>query len=442
MPPDLRAGQAVGRPSGGSRTLLDAGHDRTACGPATYRDHMARPRTLEIAGREVTITNPDKLVFPVGGHTKLDLVHYYLAVADGALRGVAGRPMILKRFVKGIEEEAFFQKRAPTKRPDWIEVAELNYASGRSADEVVVRDPAQLAWVVNLGCIDLNPHPVQAEDLDRPDELRIDLDPVPGIDWKQILAVALVARDVLEDYGLAGWPKTSGSRGFHIYARIHPRWSFRDVRLAAETVAREVENRAPDFATSKWWKEERQGVFVDFNQNAKDRTVASAYSVRPTPDARVSTPLSWDEVPDCRPDAYTLATVQERFSVVGDPWAGIDASAGSLDALLDLAKRMGPAEKPPKGVGRRQSTMPLIEIARAKTKGEALQGLERWKARHPAAVDRLEPVDILIDGMRGRSSVWYRIRVNLQHVPEAERPPQEPLEVDYDPWAGMTGPPP
>jgi DNA ligase D-like protein (predicted polymerase) len=403
---------------------------------------MAKPRTLEIAGREVTITNPDKLVFPVGGHTKLDLVHYYLAVADGALRGVAGRPMILKRFVKGIEEEAFFQKRAPAKRPDWIEVAELNYASGRSADEVVVRDPAQLAWVVNLGCIDLNPHPVQAEDLDRPDELRIDLDPVPGVDWKQILAAALVAKDVLEDYGLAGWPKTSGSRGFHIYARIHPRWSYRDVRLAAETVAREVENRAPDLATSKWWKEERQGVFVDFNQNAKDRTVASAYSVRPTPDARVSTPLSWAEVPDCHPEAYTLATVLERFSALGDPWAEIDASAGSLDALLDLAKRMGPAEKPPKGVGRRQSTMPLIEIARAKTKGEALEGLERWKARHPAVVQHLEPADILIDGMRGRSSVWYRIRVNLQHIPDAERPPQEPLEVDYDPWAGITGPPP
>jgi bifunctional non-homologous end joining protein LigD len=403
---------------------------------------MAKPRTLEIAGREVTITNPDKLVFPVGGHTKLDLVHYYLAVADGALRGVAGRPMILKRFVKGIEEEAFFQKRAPAKRPDWIEVAELNYASGRSADEVVVRDPAQLAWVVNLGCIDLNPHPVQAEDLDRPDELRIDLDPVPGVDWKQILAAALVAKDVLEDYGLAGWPKTSGSRGFHIYARIYPRWSYRDVRLAAETVAREVENRVPDLATSKWWKEERQGVFVDFNQNAKDRTVASAYSVRPTPDARVSTPLSWAEVPDCRPEAYTLATVLERFSALGDPWAEIDASAGSLDALLDLAKRMGPAEKPPKGVGRRQSTMPLIEIARAKTKGEALEGLERWKARHPAVVQHLEPADILIDGMRGRSSVWYRIRVNLQHVPEAGRPPQEPLEVDYDPWAGIAWPPP
>jgi DNA ligase D-like protein (predicted polymerase) len=403
---------------------------------------MAKSRTLDIAGREVTITNPDKLVFPVGGHTKLDLVHYYLAVADGALRGVAGRPMILKRFVKGIDEEAFFQKRAPTKRPEWIEVAELNYASGRSADEVVVRDPAQLAWVVNLGCIDLNPHPVQAEDVDRPDELRIDLDPVPGVDWKQILAVALVAKDVLEDHGLAAWPKTSGSRGFHIYARIHPRWSFRDVRLAAETVAREVENRAPDLATSKWWKEERQGVFVDFNQNAKDRTVASAYSVRPTPDARVSTPLSWDEVPDCRPEAYTLATMLARFSALGDPWTGIDESAGSLDALLDLARRMGPAEKPPKGVGRRQSTMPLIEIARAKTKGEALEGLERWKSRHPAVVHRLEPADILIDGMRGRSSVWYRIRVNLQHVPEAERPPQEPLEVDYDPWAGMTWPPP
>jgi DNA ligase D-like protein (predicted polymerase) len=403
---------------------------------------MAKPRTLDIAGREVTITNPDKLVFPACGHTKLDLVHYYLAVADGALRGVSGRPMILKRFVKGIDEEAFFQKRAPAKRPAWIEVAELNYASGRSADEVVVRDPAQLVWVVNLGCIDLNPHPVQAEDLDRPDELRIDLDPVPGVDWKQILAVALVAKDVLEDYGLAGWPKTSGSRGFHIYARIHPRWSFRDVRLAAETVAREVETRAPDLATSRWWKEERQGVFVDFNQNAKDRTVASAYSVRPTSDARVSAPLSWAEVPDCRPEAYTLATMLERFSALGDPWAGIDESAGSLDALLDLAKRMGPAEKPPKGVGRRQSTMPLIEIARAKTKGEALEGLERWKARYPAVVSRLEPADILIDGMRGRSSVWYRIRVNLQHVPEVERPPQEPLEVDYDPWAGTDWPPP
>ncbi len=395
---------------------------------------------LEVAGRDVTVTNPDKLIFPIGGYTKLDLVRYYLAVADGALRGVAGRPMILKRFVRGLDEEAFFQKRAPANRPDWIEVAELHYASGRSADEVVVRDPAALAWVINLGCIDLNPHPVQAEDLDRPDELRIDLDPVPGIAWAQILDVALVAKEVLEEHDLTAWPKTSGSRGFHIYTRIEPHWPFRDVRTAAEAVAREVENRAPDIATSKWWKEERQGVFVDFNQNAKDRTVASAYSVRPTPDARVSTPLAWDEVPRCRPEAFTFATVLDRYAEIGDPWQGIDESSGSLDALLDLAKRLGPAEKPPKGSGRRQPTRPLIEIARAKTKGEALEGLERWKARHPSVVGYLRPADVLVDGMRGRSSVWYRIRVNLQHVPGPERPPQEPLEVDYDPWAGFVWP--
>ncbi|WP_020575434.1 non-homologous end-joining DNA ligase [Actinopolymorpha alba] len=403
---------------------------------------MPKSQVLEVAGREVTITNPDKLVFPADGYTKLDLVRYYLGVAEGALRGIAGRPMILKRFVKGIDEEAFFQKRAPSKRPDWIEVAELRYASGRSAEEVVVRDAAGVAWVVNLGCIDLNPHPVLAEDLDHPDELRIDLDPVPGIEWKQIVEVALVAKGVLEDHGLTAWPKTSGSRGFHIYTRIEPHWSFRDVRLAAETVAREVENRAPDLATSKWWKEERQGVFVDFNQNAKDRTIASAYSVRPTPDARVSTPLTWAEVPDCDPQAFTLAAVRERYAALGDPWAGIETSSGSLDALLDLAQRLGPAEKPPKGAnrtGRRESTMPLIEIARAKTKPEAMAGLERWKARHPSVVGHLHPADTLVDGMRGRSSVWYRIRVNLQHVPEAERPPQEPLEVDYDPWADLPG---
>ncbi|MET9018543.1 DNA polymerase domain-containing protein [Actinopolymorpha sp. NPDC004070] len=396
---------------------------------------MSKSQVLEVAGREVTVTNPDKLVFPAGGHTKLDLVRYYLAVADGALRGIEGRPMILKRFVKGIEQEAFFQKRAPGNRPDWVEVAELHYASGRSAEEAVVRDAAGLAWAINLGCVDLNPHPVLAEDLDHPDELRIDLDPVPGVEWKQILDVALVSREVLEDHGLIAWPKTSGSRGFHIYARTEPQWTFRDVRLAAETVAREVENRAPDLATSKWWKEERQGVFVDFNQNAKDRTVASAYSVRPTPDARVSTPLRWDEVPDCRPETYTLPTVLERYEALGDPWVGIGTSHGSLEPLLDLARRLGPAEKPPKGTGRRQQTMPLVEIARAKTKEEALEGLERWKARHQAVVGHLEPADVLVDGMRGRSSVWYRIRVNLQHVPEAQRPPQEPLEVDYDPWA-------
>jgi bifunctional non-homologous end joining protein LigD len=398
---------------------------------------MAKPQVIEVAGREVTITNPDKPLFPDAGHTKLDLVQYYLAVADGALRGVEGRPMILKRFVKGIDEEAFFQKRAPTKRPSWIEVAELKYASGRSAEEVVIRDAAALAWVVNLGCVDLNPHPVQAEDLDRPDELRIDLDPVPGVRWGQIVEVALVVKQVLEDHGLTAWPKTSGSRGFHIYSPIQPQWLFRDLRLAAETVAREVENRAPQLATSKWWKEEREGVFVDFNQNAKDRTVASAYSVRAVADARVSTPLTWAEVPDCRPETFTLSSVAERFGEIGDPWDGIEqpGASGSLEPLLALAKELGPAEKPPKGTGRRQSTMPLIEIARAKTKEEALAGLDRWKARHPEVAELLQPVDVLVDGMRGRSSIWYRIRVNLQHVPEDARPGQEPLEIDYNPWA-------
>jgi bifunctional non-homologous end joining protein LigD len=395
---------------------------------------MSAPAVVEAAGHEVSITNPDRVIFESIGVTKLDLVRYYLTVADGALRGVEGRPMVLKRFVKGIDQEAVWQKRAPSKRPDWIEVAELHYRSGLSAAEVVVRDAAALAWVVNLGCIDLNPHPVRAEDLDRPDELRIDLDPVPGVEWKQILDVAMVAREVLEDHGLTGWPKTSGSRGFHIFTRIDPLWSYRDVRLAAETIAREVENRAPDLATSKWWKEERHGVFVDFNQNAKDRTVASAYSVRPTLDARVSTPLSWTEVPDCRAEQFVLPTVLERYAAIGDPWEGMESAGGSLDALLDLAKRLGPAEKPPKGTGRRQSTMPLIEIARAKTKDEALEGLERWKARHQSVMRYLEPADTLIDGMRGRSSLWYRIRINLQHVPDAERPPQETLEADYDPW--------
>jgi len=397
---------------------------------------VSGPHLLEVAGREVEITHPDKVVFGDAGTTKLDLVRYYLAVAEGALRGVAGRPMILKRFVKGIDEEAFFQKRAPARRPDWIEVVELRYASGRSAEEVVVRDVAQLAWVLNLGCIDLNPHPVRADDLDRPDELRIDLDPVPGVPWGQILEVAGVVREVLEDHGLTAWPKTSGGRGFHVYARIEPRWRYPDVRRAAETVAREVENRAPDLATSRWWKEERQGVFVDFNQNAKDRTVASAYSVRAVADARVSTPLGWDEVPGCRAEEHTLTTVLHRWADVGDPWRDMDASPGSLDALLDLARRLGPAEKPPKGTGSRTPTMPLVEVARARTRQEALDGLERWKSRHPGVAARLEPVDVLVDGMRGRSSLWYRIRVNLQHVPEDERPPQEPLEVDYDPWAG------
>jgi len=397
-------------------------------------------RVVEAAGRDVTVTSPDKVVFPTEGITKADLVRYYLAVADGALRGVRGRPMILKRFVKGIDEEAFFQKRAPAKRPAWVETAVLTYARGTSAEEVVVRDAAALAWVVNLGCVDLNPHPVRAEDLDRPDELRIDLDPVPGVPWGQIVEVALVVKGVLEDHGLTAWPKTSGSRGFHIYAPVRPDRVFRDVRLAGETVAREVENRAPDLATSRWWKEERHGVFVDFNQNAKDRTVASAYSVRPVPGARVSTPLRWDDVPGCRPEELTLRTVPARYAEHGDPWAGMDDAAGSLDALLELAERLGPAEKPPKGDGRRVMTQPLLEIARARTKQEALAGLDRWRERHPDVAALLAEPDVLVDGMRGRSSVWYRIRVNLHAVPPEQRPPQEPLEVDYDPWAGMTWP--
>ncbi|MDQ2813673.1 MAG: DNA polymerase domain-containing protein [Actinomycetota bacterium] len=430
---------------------------------------------LELAGREVAISNPGKVFFPRTGHTKLDMVRYYLAVAPGALGGVGGRPMALKRFVHGAEEEAFFQKRAPEKRPDWIATTELRFPSGRTADEVVVTDEAQLAWVINLGCIDLNPHPVRTADLEHPDELRVDLDPVPGVQWPQIRDVALVAKDVLADFGLTGWPKTSGSRGIHIYARIVPHWPFGEVRRAAVAVAREIERRAPELATSKWWKEERHGVFVDYNQNAKDRTVASAYSIRPVPDARVSTPLTWAEVPSCDPAAYTIDTVPARFFAVGDPWAAMDESAGSLDGLLELAasdeaaglpdapwpphyeKQTGeaPRVQPSKRVaaepaaatpsrgsgsgptGRRQSKMPLIEIARAASKDEAMEGLERWKARHAAVWAQIEPADVLVDGMRGRSSVWYRIRLNLQHVPEAERPSQEPLEVDYDPWAGL-----
>src|SRR5947207_6183305 len=299
----------------------------------------ARREILEVAGRQVTITNPDKVYFPQTGYTKLDLVRYYLSVADGALGGVGGRPMALKRYVDGIEAEAFYQKRAPQNRPDWIETVELKFPSGRTAHEIVVRDAAQLAWVVNLGCVDLHPHPVRADDLQHPDELRVDLDPVPGVPWSQVRDVALVVREVLADFGLAGWPKTSGSRGFHVYCRIEPRWTFTEVRRAAVALAREVEERAPDLATARWWKEERHGVFVDYNQNAKDRTTASAYSIRPTPDARVSTPLTWDEVPDCEPEAFTVETVPERLATSGDPWAGMDDDPGSLDALLDLAAR-------------------------------------------------------------------------------------------------------
>ena len=402
------------------------------------------PKVLDIDGCEVRISSPDKVVFPDPGLTKLDLVRYYLAVADGALRGAGGRPMVLKRFPKGIDAEPFFQKRVPENHPDFIDTTTLHYASGTSAEEAVIRNAAGLAWVVNLGCLDLNPHPVRAEDLEHPDELRVDLDPMPGVDWSQIVDVAYVAQEVLDDVRLVGWPKTSGSRGLHILVRIAPQWSYKDVRLAAETLAREVENRAPGLATARWWKEERgESVFVDFNQNAKDRTVASAYSVRALPDARVSTPLTWEEVRTVRPERFTVPTVLERFAEIGDPHAGIDDAVGSLDGLLALAKELGPAEKAPRGAngsGRRQSVMPLIEVARTKTKPEALKALEEWKSGHAAVVNSLQPADVLVDGMRGSSSLWYRVRVNLQHVPEAERPAQEELIADYDPWAGKQWP--
>ena len=400
--------------------------------------------TVEIDGREVRVSSPDKVVFPQIGLTKLEVVQYFLAVAPGALRGAGGRPMVLKRFVKGIDQEAFFQKRVPENHPDFIDTATLHYARGTSAEEAVIRDAAGLAWVINLGCLDLNPHPVRAEDLDHPVELRVDLDPMPGVDWSQIVDVAYVAREVLDDVGLVGWPKTSGSRGLHILVRIAPEWDFKAVRLAAETLAREVENRAPGLATARWWKEERgESVFVDFNQNAKDRTVASAYSIRPLPDARVSTPLDWDEVRVRRPEEFTALTVPGRYAEIGDPHGGIDDAVGSLDGLLALAKELGPAEKPPRGgdgSGRRASTMPLIEIARTKTKPEALDVLEQWKTQHPDVAAVLHPADTLVDGMRGASSLWYRVRINLQHVPEAERPPQGELLADYDPWAGKTWP--
>lgn len=402
------------------------------------------PEILEIGGHEVRVTSPDRIVFPEPGLTKLDIVRYYLAVADGALRGAGGRPMVLKRFVKGLDQEPFFQKRVPENHPPFIDTATLHYARGTSAEETVVRDAAGLAWVANLGCLDLNPHPVRAEDLDHPDELRVDLDPMPGVDWSQIVDTAFVAREVLDDHGLVGWPKTSGSRGLHILVRIRPRWSFADVRLAAETLAREVENRAPGLATARWWKEERgESVFVDFNQNAKDRTVASAYSIRPLPDARVSTPLTWDEVRSRRPEGFTVPTVLERFAAIGDPHREIDDASGSLDGLLALAAQLGPAEKPPRGgdgTGQRVSSMPLVEIARTKTRPEAEEHLATWRARHPEAAGMLHPADVLIDGMRGSSSLWYRVRINLQHVPEPERPAPEPLLADYDPWAGRTWP--
>ena len=491
---------------------------------------------LTVNGREVRVSNPQKVYFPAAGITKLDLVHYYLAVADGALRAIHLRPLVLKRYVDGITGEGFFQKRAPAKRPEWVQTVELRFPSGRTAHELVVTEAAQLAWMTNLGNIDLHAHPVRADDLDHPDELRVDLDPGPGVEWQTVREVALIVREVLTEHGLVGWPKTTGSRGLHVYVRIQRQWGFTEVRRAALAVSREVERRAPGRATSKWWKEEREGVFLDYNQNAKDRTIAAAYSVRPLQDARVSAPLTWEEVPDCEPADFTLRSMPQRFAERGDLAAAMDAAAGSLAGLLELAERheaeglggdapwpphfrrqrgeprrvapsrarrsledaspgagahqpadageggravapptgvgepapvpagvadagsAGSAAAPPTGVveptpvpaavadagsagpaaapptGRRRTRMPLVVVAKARTEAEARAGLERWKRRHPPAAAHLQAADVLVDAMRGRSSTWTRIRVNLRHVPVPERPPAEPPDPDYDPW--------
>jgi bifunctional non-homologous end joining protein LigD len=430
------------------------------------------PVVLEVAGREVTVTNPGKVYFPEAGITKLDVVRYYISVAEGALRGAGGRPNVLVRYANGIHGEFFYQKRAPDSRPEWIEVVALRFPSGRTAEEVVPRDAAALAWMANLGCLELHPHPVLAEDLDHPEELRVDLDPVPGVEWPQLQATARVVREVLDELGLVGWPKTSGSRGIHVIVRLHRQWTFDQVRRAALALAREVERRAPTLATSKWWKEERHGVFLDYNQNAKDRTVCSAYSVRPRPDARVSAPMTWEELAECRPEDFTLRTMPARFAAIGDRHASIDAHPCSLVPLLEMSARqeaegLGDAPWPPHyakqdgepprvqpskakgavrakapaktGGGRRVSSKPLIEIARAPRKEDALAGVERWKARHSEAAAHLEPADVLVDSMRGRSSTWTRVRINLEHVPEALRPAPEPPDPDDAP--GWTGPP-
>jgi bifunctional non-homologous end joining protein LigD len=405
---------------------------------------------LSIDGHDVTLSNPDKVLFPDAKYTKRDLVQYYLAVADGALRAAGGRPNVLVRYPNGIASSFFYQKRAPDARPDWIDVVALKFPSGREAEEVVPREAAALAWMANLACLELHPHPVRADDLDHPDELRVDLDPVPGITWPQIQEVAEVVKATLADLSLVGWPKTSGSRGLHVNVRIERRWTFSEVRRAALAFAREVERRAPGLATSKWWKEERHGVFLDYNQNAKDRTVAAAYSVRPTADARVSAPLDWDEVPTCDPRDFTLATMPRRFAAIGDRHVGIDAAPCSLEPLLDLAARheregQGDAPWPPhykKQQGeparvqpsrRREPKHPLIEIGRALRKADALAGLDRWRGRHPDVAALLQPADVLVDAMRGRSSTWTRVRVNLQHVPPEIRPTQEALDPDEGP---------
>src|SRR5579884_1745595 len=426
--------------------------------------------TVEAAGQEVRVSNPGKTYFPEAGHTKLDVVHYYLNVAGAALNHLRERPTSLKRFVDGAAGEPFFQKRIPDTAPDWLQTTTVRFPSGRPARMLVAADEAHLVWGVNLGVIDWNPWQARLPDLDHPDELRIDLDPTPEATWDDVRRLALVVKATLEDHGLTGFPKTSGSRGMHINVRIVAEHDFIAVRRAAVALAREVERRAPELATTSWWKEERHGVFIDYNQNARDRTVASAYSVRPTPDARVSTPLAWDEVATCQPEAFTIETVPRRLARIGDPWRDMDAAAGSLAPLLELAARQeaaglpdapwpphfekqadeplrvqpsrrragdreGARPAPRTGTGRRRPSAPLIEVARAATEAEARAGLERWRARHPEVWARLHPDDVLVDAMRGRYTTWTRIRVNLRHVPEAERPPQEPLDVDHDPWA-------
>jgi DNA ligase D-like protein (predicted polymerase) len=414
---------------------------------------------LSIDGRGVRVTHPEKLYFSKEMKvTKLDLVRYYLSIAPGALAGIRDRPIVLKRFVNGAESEAFYQKRAPAERPTWLRTVVLSFPSGRTAEEVVVDDAAGLAWIVNLGCIELHPHPVRSGDLDHPNELRVDLDPGPGVSWNDVRTVAMEVKAFLEEMGLGGWPKTSGSRGMHVNVRIEPRWTFTEVRRAAVALSRAVERRVPALASSKWWKEERHGVFLDYNQNAKDRTTCSAYSVRPLPDARVSTPLHWNEVADCDPADFTILTVPSRFQKLGDPHAEMDRAPGSLDSLLELATKdeasgLGDAPWPPhfrKMAGEaprvapsrvRSSkpkkppriTMPLLVIANSPNKDAALSGLERWKSKYPDAAAHLAIDDVLVDSMRGRSSTWTRIRVNLRHVPEALRPPQETPDPDDDP---------
>ena len=417
---------------------------------------------LSIEGREVRITHPDKPYFSKQTKvSKLDLVRYYLSVAPGALTGIRDRPLVLKRFVDGAEGQAFYQKRAPANVPSWLRTVTLSFPSGRKAEEIVVDDAAGLAWVINLGCIELHPHPVRSRDLDHPDELRIDLDPGPGVEWEDVRRVALEVKSFLEEMGLRGWPKTSGSRGMHVNVRIEPRWTFTDVRRAALALSRAIERRAPALASSKWWKEERHGVFLDYNQNAKDRTTCSAYSVRPLPDARVSTPLHWEEVPDCDPADFTVLTIPKRFADLGDPHREMDSAQGSLEKLLELAAKdetagLGDAPWPPhfrkmegeaprvapsraRATSKRatakksRSKAPLLVVANSPDKQAALTGLERWKMKYPEAAALLAIDDVLVDSMRGRSSTWTRIRVNLRNVPEKLRPPQETPDPDEDP---------